>query len=126
MHDDSTICAIATPPGSGAISIIRISGKDAYDICGKIIRFRNSKKRIKGLKPYTIHYASIIYNDQLIDEVLVSLFRAPYSYTGEDVIEISCHGAHYIQQQIPQSFSCFIFINAVNPAGFPCLIRGVI
>jgi tRNA modification GTPase len=102
MQNDSTICAIATPPGSGAISIIRVSGRDAYDICSKIIRFRDSKKRIKGLKPYTIHYASVIHNEQLIDEVLISLFRAPHSYTGEDVIEISCHGAHYIQQQILQ------------------------
>jgi tRNA modification GTPase len=102
MNNDSTICAVATPPGSGAISIIRISGKDAYDICSRMIRFRNSKKNIKKLKPYTIHYASVLYHEQLIDEVLVSLFKAPHSYTGEDVIEISCHGAQYIQQQILQ------------------------
>jgi tRNA modification GTPase len=102
MQNDSTICAIATPPGTGAISIIRVSGKDAYNICSKIIRFRDKKKKIKALKPYTIHFASFVHNSQLIDEVLVSLFRAPHSYTGEDVIEISCHGAHYIQQQILQ------------------------
>jgi tRNA modification GTPase len=102
MQNDSTICAIATPPGSGAISIIRISGKDAYEICDKIVKFRNSKKKLKVLKPYTIHFASIIHNKKLIDEVLISLFRAPHSYTGEDVIEISCHGAHYIQQRILQ------------------------
>jgi tRNA modification GTPase len=102
MQNDSTICAIATPPGSGAISIIRISGKDAYAICDKIIKFRNKKKKITGLKPYTIHFASIIYKGQWLDEVLVSLFKKPHSYTGEDVIEISCHGAHYIQQQILQ------------------------
>jgi len=102
MQNDSTICAISTPPGSGAISIIRISGKDAYTICDKILKFHDRKKKINGLKPYTIHYASIVHNTKLIDEVLVSLFRAPHSYTGEDVIEISCHGAHYIQQQILQ------------------------
>jgi tRNA modification GTPase len=102
MKNDATICAIATPPGSGAISIIRLSGKDAYSICSKILKFHNRKKEINRLKPYTIHYASIIHNTKLIDEVLVSLFRAPHSYTGEDVIEISCHGAHYIQQQILQ------------------------
>ena len=102
MQNDSTICAIATPPGSGAISIIRVSGKDAYAICDKIVNFQNKKKKIRGLKPYTIHFASIIHNKKLIDEVLVSLFRAPHSYTGEDLIEISCHGAHYIQQQILQ------------------------
>jgi tRNA modification GTPase len=102
MQNDSTICAIATPPGTGAISIIRVSGKDAYNICSKIIRFRDKKKKIKGLKSYTIHFASFVHNNQLIDEVLVSLFRAPHSYTGEDVIEISCHGAQYIQQEILQ------------------------
>jgi tRNA modification GTPase len=100
MQKDSTICAIATPPGIGAISVIRVSGNNAFDICSKIIRFRDNKKRIRGLKPYTIHYASIIHNDKLIDEVLVSLFRAPHSYTGEDVVEISCHGAYYIQQHM--------------------------
>ena len=102
MQNDSTICAIATPPGSGAISIIRVSGKDAYAICDKIVKFQDKKKKIRGLKPYTIHFASIIHNKKLIDEVLVSLFRAPHSYTGENLIEISCHGAHYIQQQILQ------------------------
>jgi tRNA modification GTPase len=102
MQNDSTICAIATPPGSGAISIIRISGKDAYEICDKIVKFRDRKKKLNQLKPYTIHFASIIHDKKLIDEVLLSLFRAPHSYTGEDVIEISCHGAHYIQQRILQ------------------------
>jgi tRNA modification GTPase len=102
MRNDSTICAIATPPGSGAISVIRVSGKDTYSICDKIIFFRNKKKKLKSLKPYTIHFASVIHNKKLIDEVLISLFRAPHSYTGEDLIEISCHGAHYIQQQILQ------------------------
>lgn len=103
MQNDSTICAIATPPGSGAISIIRVSGKDTYAICNKIVKFRDRKKKINRLKPYTLHFASIIHNKKLVDEVLVSLFRAPHSYTGEDVIEISCHGAHYIQQQILQT-----------------------
>jgi tRNA modification GTPase len=102
MHDDSTICAIATPPGSGAISIIRVSGKDAFDICSRIISFHNTKKKIKDLPANTIHFASVLDHGELIDEVLVSLFKSPRSYTGEDVIEISCHGAYYIQQQILQ------------------------
>ncbi len=102
MHDDSTICAIATPPGSGAISIIRVSGKDAFDICSRIISFHNTKKKIKDLPANTIHFASVLDHGELIDEVLVSLFKSPRSYTGEDVIEISCHGAFYIQQQILQ------------------------
>jgi tRNA modification GTPase len=100
MQRDSTICAIATPPGTGAISIIRISGKDTYGICNRIIKFRDKKKKLTDLKPYTIHFASIVHEGKLVDDVLVNLFRAPHSYTGEDVIEISCHGAQYIQQEI--------------------------
>jgi tRNA modification GTPase len=102
MQNDSTICAIATPPGTGAISVIRISGKDTYNICSRIIKFRDKQKKITRLKPYTFHFASIIHEGRLIDEVLINLFRAPHSYTGEDVIEISCHGAQYIQQEILQ------------------------
>ena len=100
MLNDSTICAIATPPGTGAISIIRISGKDTYRICSRIIKFRSKKKKLVSLRPYTVHFASVVHEGRMIDEVLVSLFKAPHSYTGEDVIEISCHGAQYIQQEI--------------------------
>ena len=101
MVDDATICAIATPPGSGSISVIRVSGKDAIKICQRIIRFNDkSKKKIQDLPANTIHYASVENDGELVDEVLVSIFISPRSYTGEDVIEISCHGAHYIQQQI--------------------------
>jgi len=100
MQNDSTICAIATPPGTGAISIIRVSGKDAYSICSRIIKFKDKKKKLTSLKPYTVHFASIVHEGRLVDEVLVSLFRSPHSYTGEDLIEISCHGAQYIQQEI--------------------------
>ena len=101
MIDDSTICAIATSPGSGAIAVIRVSGKDAFSICQNIIRFKDrNKKRIRNLPANTIHYAFIENGGVEIDDVLVSVFHAPRSYTGEDVIEISCHGAYYIQQQI--------------------------
>lgn len=71
-----TICAIATPPGSGAISIIRLSGKDSYSICEKIVSFQDKGKKISKLEPNTIHYVSIVSEGVLIDEVLLSLFRA--------------------------------------------------
>ncbi|MCK4852935.1 MAG: tRNA uridine-5-carboxymethylaminomethyl(34) synthesis GTPase MnmE [Bacteroidales bacterium] len=101
MIDDSTICAIATPPGNGAIAIVRLSGTDTYKIAGKLISFQSGQKDIASLPPNTIHLASISSKeDELIDDVMVSLFRAPHSYTGEDLIELSCHGAHYIQQKI--------------------------
>ena len=98
--DDSTICAIATPPGHGAISMLRLSGKDAYAIVEKLIHFKSSKKILEKLPANSVHYASIMDGSELVDEVMVLLFRSPHSYTGEDLIEISCHGAIYIQQKI--------------------------
>jgi tRNA modification GTPase len=100
MLDDKTICAVATPAGSGAIAMLRLSGKDTYQIAGKLIRFKSADKDITSLPPNTIHLADITNEEELIDDVMVSLYRAPRSYTGEDMIEISCHGAHYIQQKI--------------------------
>jgi tRNA modification GTPase len=100
MLDDSTICAIATPAGSGAIAMVRLSGKDAYKVAGDLISIQAGKKDIASLPPNTIHLANITYGGELLDEVMISLFRSPRSYTGEDMIEISCHGAHYIQQKI--------------------------
>jgi tRNA modification GTPase len=100
MKEDSTICAIASPPGPGAISIIRLDGKESYEIAEKLIQFKSGKKLIIDLPANTIHYAGILDNDEIIDNVLVSLFRKPHSYTGNDLIEISCHGALYIQQKI--------------------------
>ncbi|NPA68166.1 MAG: tRNA uridine-5-carboxymethylaminomethyl(34) synthesis GTPase MnmE [Chlorobi bacterium] len=96
MFND-TITATATPPGSGAIAVIRISGKKSLDIINKI--FFPVKQKSK-LKPYTIRFGTVKDQNEIIDEVLVSFFKAPYSYTGEDSIEISCHGSLYIQQKI--------------------------
>lgn len=100
MKDDATICAIATPPGYGAISILRLSGRQAYDIAASLVRFPSGKKKLQELPASSIHLVNIVSGEELIDEVLISLFRAPHSYTGEDLIEISCHGALYIQQKI--------------------------
>lgn len=95
----NTICALATPQGSGAIAVVRISGKDAIPIVSSIFR---SKKGIKleEAKGYSLLYGDIIKDGQLLDEVLVSLYRSPASYTGEDCVEISCHGSSYITSQI--------------------------
>lgn len=101
MKEISTICAIATAAGHGAIAVIRLSGDEAITITDKVFRSPSGKK-LAGQKPNTIHFGSIADNHEIIDEVLVSLFKAPYSYTGEDVVEISCHGSGYIQQQILQ------------------------
>lgn len=93
-----TICALATPPG-GAIAIIRVSGPDAITVTEKI--FSKSLEKAKG---YTLHFGQVTDADgKELDEVLVSLFRAPHSYTGEDSTEISCHGSSYIVQRLLES-----------------------
>lgn len=100
---NDTITALATPHGSGAIAVIRLSGKKSFEIINKIFFDKEFKsKKIPEQKGYTIHFGIIAESDIVIDEVLVSVFRNPHSYTGEDSIEISCHGSAYIQQQILQ------------------------
>lgn len=96
-----TICAIATAPG-GAIGIIRVSGADAIAITDRIFTPLNGKS-LAERAPYTLAFGQITAPDgTVVDEVLVSLFRAPHSYTGEDSVEISCHGSSYILQQVMQ------------------------
>ena len=89
-----TICALATAPG-GALGIIRISGPQAFEILSRIF-----SKDLTKAQPNTIHYGHITDGSNLIDEVLVSVFRAPHSYTGEDSAEISCHGSRYILNKV--------------------------
>ena len=93
-----TICALSTPPGSGAIAVIRLSGKDSFTICSKLFQPSNPTFSWRKALPYSIHHGSISGGEEPIDEVLISIFKAPQSYTGEDVVEISCHGSEFIQQ----------------------------
>ena len=102
MIDQLTICAIATSPGMGAIATIRISGEEAIEIADSVFQSPKSGKTMGGQKPNTLHFGSIYDHDELIDEVVVSIFHAPHSFTGEDVVEITCHGSVYIQQRILQ------------------------
>ena len=95
MNNKDIICAPATVPGTGAISVIRVSGKGSLELADKIISLR--KGSIAQSKGYTLHFGSIFASDgSLLDEVIVSVFRAPNSYTGEDGVEISCHSSKYI------------------------------
>ena len=103
MIQNDSIIALATPSGIGAISVIRISGEDAINILSKFFRSK-SGKLLKNQKSHTIHLGHIVDNSQVIDEVLVSVFKNPRSYTGENVVEISCHGSSFIQQEIIQLF----------------------
>jgi len=100
MPVTDTICALSTPPGTGAIAIIRISGPRTFEVCKGIFHPYEKKFNLQKAKSHTIHLGSIRYDNNIIDEVLISLFRAPNSYTGDDVIEISCHGSTFIQQKI--------------------------
>jgi tRNA modification GTPase len=93
---EETITALATPSGVGAIAVIRVSGPDTFAIVNKIFKGKNLEKQAS----HTIHFGTIRDGDIIIDEVLVSLFKAPSSYTREDTIEISCHGSDYIIQKI--------------------------
>lgn len=99
----STICAISTPEGSGGIAVIRVSGPTAIAMVDRL--FCGRKSLIEA-KAYTVHYGEIVNTtdgkQEILDQVLVSVFRAPHSFTGEDVVEIACHGSRYIQQTLLQ------------------------
>lgn len=104
----NTICAISTPYGSGGIAVIRVSGEDAIAIVDTLFRGRKS---LAEAAAYTVHYGEIVKGEngkvkgekfEILDQVLVSVFRAPHSFTGEDVVEIACHGSMYIQQTLLQ------------------------
>ncbi len=99
MVSTDTIIALSTPPGIGAIAVIRVSGGEAIAIAEGIFQPIQEKK-LSDQKSHTIHLGYIADKQHIIDKVLVSLFKGPNSYTGEDVIEISCHGSRYIQQEI--------------------------
>ncbi len=94
LHD--TIVAIATPPGEGAIGIIRLSGGEAIAIANKIF----TGKDLSVQQTHTLHFGKIKDGAKVIDEVVVSLYKGPQSYTGEDVVEISCHGSDYVLEQV--------------------------
>jgi len=95
-----TITAIATGLSSGGISIIRISGNDAFSIIDRIYKSKNGKKKLSNEKSHTIHYGFIVDGDEIVDEVMVTIMRAPSTYTREDVIEINCHGGLVVTRKI--------------------------
>lgn len=101
MWEEDIICAISTSPGAGAIAVLRLSGKGSVELADRIFRAASGKKLAES-KPNTVHFGEIRQGQQLVDEVLVTLFRSPHSYTGEDTVEIACHGSLYVQQKILQ------------------------
>lgn len=101
MSYSDNIVALATPSGTGAIAVIRVSGPQAISIVDQLFKSIKGKELVQQ-KSHTIHLGNIMDGDKILDEVLVSIFKGPHSYTGENVVEISCHGSPFIQQQIIQ------------------------
>jgi tRNA modification GTPase len=99
-NTDRTICAVSTPAGTGGIAVIRISGKEAFAVTDKIFRPNKRAIPVERQLAYTFSYGKIYRGEELLDEVIVAVFRAPHSFTGEDTVEISCHASVYIQQEI--------------------------
>lgn len=96
---DDIICAISTPPGTGGIAVLRLSGRGCIDLIDKIYESSGGKQLVEAERN-TVHYGSIREGKELIDEVLVTIFHAPHSYTGEEAVEVSCHGSIYVQQRL--------------------------
>ncbi len=103
MLNQGTIIAKATGAGSSAISLFRLSGNDAIRIVSKCFHPK-SKKKLADQKSHTVHLGTLHYKGSPLDEVLVSIFKAPHSYTGENVVEISCHGSNFIQEEVLRLF----------------------
>ena len=104
MSKYDTICAVSTASGTGAIAVIRLSGTDSHDIAHYIFRKNGKILNINDIEPYKAYYGEIfdpVPDDKpMVDDVLVTFFKAPHSYTGEDSVEISCHGSEFVQQKI--------------------------
>lgn len=100
IERDDVIAALSTAPGTGAIAVIRVSGKECVSLVQVIFMGMNPKTDILNAGGYTIHHGFIMDGESLVDEVLLSIFRAPHSFTGEDVVEISVHGSTYIQKRV--------------------------
>ena len=103
-YNNDTIIALATPSGVGAISVIRLSGEKAIEIADLFFQSVKKNKSLLQQKTHTIHLGHIINGNKILDEVLVSVFKNPNSYTGENIVEISCPGSIFIQQEIIQLF----------------------
>ena len=103
MIKKDIICAISTPPGMGALAIIRLSGEGCISLTDKIF-ISPSDKKLTNTAPNTVHFGRVLDKEEILDEVLVTVFHAPHSFTGEESVEISCHGSVYIQQKLLELF----------------------
>jgi tRNA modification GTPase len=100
ISSKDSICALSTPPGTGAIAIIRLSGADVFEISDKVFVSNGKHKHVREMPSHSVHLGAFFDQLDLVDEVLISVFHHPASYTGEDLVEFSCHGSVYIQKKI--------------------------
>jgi len=111
MSKYDTICAVSTASGTGAIAVIRLSGTDSHDIARYIFRKNGNTLNVNEIEPYKVYYGEIfdpVPDDKpMVDDALVTFFKAPHSYTGEDSVEISCHGSEFVQytKGAPEKYS---------------------
>ena len=96
----STIAAIATAPGAGGIAIVRLSGPESYEVAAKVFRPANPAKKVADAKGYTAMFGAFVEGEEAFDEGVALFFRAPHSYTGEDVVELSCHGGSAVARRL--------------------------
>ena len=99
QYTNDIICAISTAPGMGAIAVVRLSGQGCIALVDTIFESPNNKQ-LTDQRPYTVHFGKIMDHETVLDEVLATVFRAPHSFTGEESVEIACHGSVYIQQKL--------------------------
>ena len=103
MMENSTIAAIATPPGQGGIAVVRLSGPDSYRVAEQVFRPADSRKRVADAKGYTALYGQFADGEELFDDGVALFYRAPRSYTGEDVVELSCHGGSAVARRLVEA-----------------------
>ena len=100
---ETTIAAIATAPGAGGIAVVRLSGAESYPIAARVFCPANAAKKVEDAKGYTAMYGTFREGDEAFDEGVALFFRAPHSYTGEDVVELSCHGGSAVARRLVEA-----------------------
>ena len=99
----STIAAIATAPGAGGIAVVRLSGPESYAVAEQVFRPQNPAKQVREARGYTALFGSFVEGGEIFDQGVARFFRAPHSYTGEDVVELSCHGGTAVARRLVES-----------------------
>ena len=100
---EATIAAIATAPGAGGIAVVRLSGAESYQVAARVFCPANAAKKVEQAKGYTALFGHFVDREEAFDEGVALFFRAPHSYTGEDVVELSCHGGNAVARRLVEA-----------------------